>query len=71
MIRPPQTIQIQDKLYAVYRIISETKEIDVKWFKYKLGCEKVFRSQGNYYFVDEIQEVEHINDGQLELEFPN
>ena len=65
-----EIIKVQDQLYLVGRKIADHKEIDVKWFKYKGDYDKVFQAQGFYYFVNEIQDVEHIDDGQLSLVFP-
>ena len=45
MITLPKLVKNNDKLYAVIRQIPEHKEIDPKWFKYKLGVDLgVFRT---------------------------
>ena len=62
-------LKIQDKMFLVNRKVQEHHQIDVKWWRYKTKSDKVFRAQGFYYFVEEIKDVEHINDGQLSLDF--
>jgi len=68
MIIGKELIQIQDRVYLINRKIPEHLEIDIKWFKYKTKSDRVFKSQGFYYFVEEVIDVEPINDGQLKLE---
>jgi hypothetical protein len=70
MIIGKEVLKIQDKLFIVNRKIAEHQDVDVKWFRFKTGSEKVFRAQGFYYFVDEIKDVEPIPETQLHLEFP-
>jgi hypothetical protein len=65
-----EIINVQDKLYLVENKIADNKDIDPKWIKYKNGYDKVFKSNGFYYFVMEIQDVEPFEDNQLSLEFP-
>lgn len=64
-----EILKIQDNLFVVNRKIPETSEIDVKWFRFKTGSDRVFRAQGFYYFVNEVQDVEPIQSTQLSLEF--
>jgi hypothetical protein len=69
MITLPKLVKNQDKLYAVVRTISETKEIDPKWFKFKLGVDHVFKAQGMYWFVNDIPDAIIVPDLQHKLEF--
>jgi hypothetical protein len=71
MITLPKLVKNNDKLYALVRTIPEHKQIDPKWFKYKLGTDHVFKAQGNYWFVNEIQEATIIPDTQYKLDFTN
>lgn len=71
MIIGKEILKIQDKLFAVNRKIAEHQDVDVKWFRFKTNSDRVFRAQGFYYFVDEIQDVEPIETTQISLEFPN
>ena len=57
MIPVPKLVKNQDKLYAVVRTIPDHKEIDAKWWKYKLDVDYVYKAQGLYWFVNEIQEA--------------
>ena len=66
-----EILKLQDKMYLVNRKISENQQIDIQWWKYKTKSDKAFRSQGFYYFVEDVQDVEPIEDGQLQLEFPD
>jgi hypothetical protein len=65
-----EIINVQDKLYLVENKIADHKDIDPKWIKYKKGYDKVFKANGFYYFVMEIQDIEPFEDNQLSLEFP-
>lgn len=69
MITLPQLVKNNDKLYTVIRTISETSDIDPKFFKHKLRVDHVFKAQGKYWFVNEVEDVEVIPDLQLQLEF--
>lgn len=71
MITLPKLVKNNDKLYAVVRIIPEHKQIDPKWFRYKLGTDHVFKAQGNYWFVNEIPEAIIVPDIQQKLDFPS
>jgi len=71
MIAVPKLVKNSDKLYAVIRVIPEHKPIDPKWFKFKLDVDHVFKAQGNYWFVNEIQEATVIPDTQYKLDFNN
>lgn len=64
-----ELIKINDTLFLINRKIPEHCDINIKWFQRKTNSDRVFKSQGFYFFVDEILDVEHIEDGQLELEF--
>jgi hypothetical protein len=64
-----EIIQINNSLFIINRKIPERHDIDIKWFKFKTKSDKVFKSQGFLFFVDEVQDVEPIDDGQLSLEF--
>jgi hypothetical protein len=64
-----EIIQINNSLFIINRKIPERYDIDIKWFKFKTKSDKVFKSQGYLFFVDEVQDVEPIDDGQLSLEF--
>lgn len=64
-----EIIQINGSLFIINRKIPEHHDIDIKWFQYKTKSDKVFKSQGYLFFVDEIQDVEPIEDGQLSLDF--
>jgi hypothetical protein len=68
MITLPKLVKNNDKLYAVIRQIPEHKEIDPKWFKYKLGVDHVFKAQGLYWFVNEIKDVIILPETQLHLD---
>lgn len=71
MMLSKEILKIQDKLFVVNRKIPETTDIDVKWFRFKSNSDRVFKAQGFYYFVNEVQDVEPIPNTQLNLEFPN
>ena len=64
-----EIIQINGSLFLINRKIPEHYDIDVKWFQYKTNSDKVFKSQGFLFFVDEVTDVEPIDDRQLSLEF--
>jgi len=66
-----QIIEINNNLYFINRKIPEHHDINVKWFQWKTNSDRVFKSQGFYFFVEEIKDVEPIDDKQLQLEFPN
>ena len=69
MISLPKLVKNNDNLYVVVRTISEEKDIDPKWFKYKLGTDHVFKAQGLYWFVNDVQDVTIVSDLQHKLEF--
>lgn len=71
MITLPKLAKNNDKLYAVVRQIPDHKEIDPKWYKYKLGVDHVFKAQGLYWFVNEIQDATVVPDIQHKLDFPS
>jgi hypothetical protein len=64
-----ELLKINDQLFLVNRKLPEHYQIDTKWWKFKTKSDKVFRAQGFYYFVEQIQDVEPIEDGQLSLDF--
>jgi hypothetical protein len=64
-----EIIQINGSLFLINRKIPEHIDINIKWFQYKTKSDKVFKSQGFLFFVDEITDVEPIDDKQLSLEF--
>lgn len=64
-----EIIKINDKLFLVNRKIAENCNINIKWFQRKTNSDRVFKSNGFYFFVEEILDVEHIEDGQLKLDF--
>lgn len=64
-------VKNNDKYYLVIRTISETSDVDPKWFKYKMGVDHVFKAQGKYWFVNEITEAQVVPDLQYHLEFEN
>ena len=65
----PKLVKNNDKLYAVIRTIPDTQEIDHRYIKNKLNVEYVFRAQGNYWFVNEVEEAQIVPDLQYKLEF--
>ena len=71
MIALPKLVKNNDKLYAVIRTIPEYTSIDPKWFKFKLGVDHVFKTQNNYWFVNEVQEAVIVPDIQHKLDFNN
>lgn len=66
-----EILKINDKLFVVNRKIAEHQDIDVKWFRFRTNSDRVFKAQGFYYFVNEVQDVEPIPNTQISLEFPN
>ena len=71
MISLPKLVKNNDKLYAVVRTIPEEKDIDPKWFKFKLGTDHVFKAQAHYWFVNEVTEAVIVPDLQHKLDFSN
>jgi hypothetical protein len=58
-----QVIEVQGKLYQVYRTISEEQVLKVsdgvELLKQYWHCDRAFKNQGKYYFVKDIIEVDY------------
>lgn len=52
------------ELYQVIDQISEAKQVDVEYFKWKNDCTNVFRKDGILWFVRLIEEAQIIEDVQ-------
>jgi hypothetical protein len=52
------------ELYQVIDQISEAKQVDVEYFKWKNDCTHVFRKEGMLWFVRLIEEAQIIEDVQ-------
>ena len=55
-------IQIKDDLYQVIDRISESKQVDIEYFKWKYDCTNVFRKDGLLWFVRLIEEAQTITE---------
>lgn len=60
-----KVIEVQGKLYIVYRIISEAQikrvEDGVNILKTYWHCDRAFKNNGQYYFVRDIDDIEFEN----------
>lgn len=60
-----KVIEVQGKLYIVYRIISEAqvRRVDdgVDVLKTYWHCDRAFKNNGQYYFVRDIDDIEFEN----------
>lgn len=71
MMYLPKLVKNNDKYYSVIRTIADNQEIDYRYIKHKLNVEYVFRAQGKYWFVNEVEEAQIVPDLQYKLEFEN
>ena len=58
MIIGKEVLIIKNQLYLINRKIKETQQIDLDYWKVITGADRVFRSQGYYFFVEEIIDIE-------------
>lgn len=55
-------IEIENMLYQIVRVIKESENPIVDALKEYLVADRVFRKEGNYYFVREVPEAEIVID---------
>ena len=60
-------LKYQDKLYTVKRVLKEDHNPKVEAWKELLGVELVLRKEGLLYFVEEVQELQIIKDGEASV----
>lgn len=51
-------VSIDGKLYEIIRTIREDHNPIIETWKEHLGCEKLFKKDGYYFFVQEVEEAQ-------------
>ena len=58
-------IEIEGTLYLILRIISESHKPVIETWKEHLGADRVFRKEGQFFFVEEVKEAVIITDDEI------
>jgi len=60
-----EVIEVNNKLYKVKRVISHkninpsTSKDFIQQYALSIGCDRAFLGNGNYYFVEDIDDIDY------------
>lgn len=58
-------IEIEGTLYLILRTINESHKPVIETWKEHLGADRVFKKEGQFFFVEEIKEAEIVSDDEV------